>query len=80
VPPTDRVTSPRLALARSFVVTLLVALTLLGVRAAVSGAAISLSPGGSAKLSSAKADSPTKPSSAPADGEPSSVASAVRLG
>jgi len=52
------VTSPRLALARSFVVTLLVALTLLGVRAAVSGAAIALPAGGLAKLSLAKAEWP----------------------
>jgi hypothetical protein len=53
VPPTRRVTSPRLALARSFVVTLLVALTLLGVRAAVGHAAISLPAAGPAKLCSA---------------------------
>jgi hypothetical protein len=42
VPPNRRVTSPRLALLRAFVATLLVATTLLGVRAAVSDAAISL--------------------------------------
>jgi hypothetical protein len=52
VPPKRRVTSPRLALVRAFVATLLVATTLLGVRAALSSAAISLPPGGVAALPS----------------------------
>jgi hypothetical protein len=53
MPPNRRVTSPRLALLRTFVATLLVATMLFGVRAAVSDAAISLPPDGVTGLLSA---------------------------
>ena len=56
MPPNRRVTSPRLALVRAFLATLLVATTLFGVRAAVSGAASSLPPGGLTALPGAAAN------------------------
>jgi hypothetical protein len=58
MPPNRRVTSPRLALLRTFVATLLVATTLFGVRAAVSHAAISLPPNGVTGLPSAAPNEP----------------------